>query len=490
MGRPGDTAHSSPLTWSRNASSPPQSSSDHSRASSSADGDHSFFGKRPQRSSGHSGSSLGSPATSPISPLTTITQHNIKEAERQSLIRSEATLNIQARSQAITSAPDLQYASSDAIPKLPDLHQSRPSQTSRTSYSSSLAASIGAGKAPKLPILRVPSKATKDGQPPRQAKYGHKWKEESSGHWLEIRLRRRPRLDSRHAVSEENTPSVHSTTSPKPLDETLPSDQPPGSATNSSKAATIVNEEGLYCRTKRRLGLKKGLVDSVQDEGVSKSPTGTGQMLDEASDTLREYAEKMTKYGDASSVTTTNVSIAGTRSGLSRLFSSYRKITHSTTSSVRNVLMGKAPMPSPDPEAMYEGPNNNSYFRTDISDPDGSTFLPSEARRVDTPPLARGKRGFFFDCSKSPSTNNSSPESEGTHSPPVTPGGTSKKRRGSDIDWYKMKEAADEARDERLNMELNVPEHLPSSPLCPRNPKHKSEGTGVCVYHGRNGPSS
>lgn len=33
--------------------------------------------------------------------------------------------------------------------------------------------------------------------------------------------------------------------------------------------------------------------------------------------------------------------------------------------------------------------------------------------------------------------------------------------------------------------ELNMPEHLPSSPLCPRNPKHKSGGTGVCAYHGR-----
>ena len=33
--------------------------------------------------------------------------------------------------------------------------------------------------------------------------------------------------------------------------------------------------------------------------------------------------------------------------------------------------------------------------------------------------------------------------------------------------------------------ELNVPEHLPSSPICPKNPKHSSGGTGVCPYHGR-----
>jgi hypothetical protein len=33
--------------------------------------------------------------------------------------------------------------------------------------------------------------------------------------------------------------------------------------------------------------------------------------------------------------------------------------------------------------------------------------------------------------------------------------------------------------------ELDVPEHLPSSPLCPMNPKHQSGGAGICVYHER-----
>jgi hypothetical protein len=30
-----------------------------------------------------------------------------------------------------------------------------------------------------------------------------------------------------------------------------------------------------------------------------------------------------------------------------------------------------------------------------------------------------------------------------------------------------------------------LPEHLPTSPMCPANSRHKSGGTGVCVYHGR-----
>lgn len=32
---------------------------------------------------------------------------------------------------------------------------------------------------------------------------------------------------------------------------------------------------------------------------------------------------------------------------------------------------------------------------------------------------------------------------------------------------------------------LDIPEHLPSSPLCPMHPKHKSGGKGICPFHGR-----
>jgi hypothetical protein len=31
---------------------------------------------------------------------------------------------------------------------------------------------------------------------------------------------------------------------------------------------------------------------------------------------------------------------------------------------------------------------------------------------------------------------------------------------------------------------------LPSSPLCPANGRHKSGGTGLCVYHGRRRPTT
>ncbi|CAJ2513676.1 Uu.00g017950.m01.CDS01 [Anthostomella pinea] len=38
--------------------------------------------------------------------------------------------------------------------------------------------------------------------------------------------------------------------------------------------------------------------------------------------------------------------------------------------------------------------------------------------------------------------------------------------------------------------QFDMPEHLPSSPMCPANKRHPSGGTGVCVYHGRRKRSS
>ena len=43
-----------------------------------------------------------------------------------------------------------------------------------------------------------------------------------------------------------------------------------------------------------------------------------------------------------------------------------------------------------------------------------------------------------------------------------------------------------EDRGPRREFEFDLPEHLPNSPMCPANEKHKSGGTGICVYHGRN----
>ena len=543
MGRPGDITQSWPLSPSKRAFPSEKNSSDHSKASTdsdaersfplavqkrrpeekafwarqqrsseenallaqsiatspkvaaNSDGDQCFFRMRTQWLSGTGTSSVGS--TSPMSPFTTLAPRNSRKVERQSLVRSEASLNVLAVPKPVAYVPNLKPTICEALTKgSPEARPSPTPQTSRSSTSSSSAAGVKTQILPKIHLLQITPNAAKNGPPPREVKDKHKRKRETSGHWLEIRKGRKRRSDESQAVSAEGTTEIRSTRSPLPLGqdqphsgrEMLPVQSSPSTGTTFSKSTTIASQEGLYCRTRRRLGLKKGPVRSVYSEPPSK--THTGGVLQEASDVLREVVERKGLLGETSSIITTTTSIASSRSVLSRLLPGYRRTPHSTSSSVRNLMMGKAPEPSPDPEAMYVGPDANTYFRIEIAGPDGFTFLPSEARKIDTPPLSHAKRGFFFNYSKPPEEKESSPESGVGSSPGATPGGTIRKRKKSGIDWYKLKEAADEAKDARVEMEFNLPEHLPSSPLCPRNSKHKSGGRGVCAHHGRNRTSS
>ncbi|KAK5119571.1 hypothetical protein LTR85_007399 [Meristemomyces frigidus] len=50
-----------------------------------------------------------------------------------------------------------------------------------------------------------------------------------------------------------------------------------------------------------------------------------------------------------------------------------------------------------------------------------------------------------------------------------------------------VEDALNEDGDEdlQLGFELDVPDHLPNSPLCPLNPRHKSGGKAICPLHGR-----
>lgn len=119
-----------------------------------------------------------------------------------------------------------------------------------------------------------------------------------------------------------------------------------------------------------------------------------------------------------------------------------------------------------------------------------------EARRVKTPPMSGGStpvgqpRGFFFDLTPPESRASSSNLSTGTYPPRRT---HSKELRISP-DWWDRdsdhpgRAAAEKglAKKHQLEADMSLPpEHLPSSPLCPRNSKHKSKGRGICVYHGR-----
>ena len=83
---------------------------------------------------------------------------------------------------------------------------------------------------------------------------------------------------------------------------------------------------------------------------------------------------------------------------------------YSTTISIREMMMEKPPIFTPDPEEMYSGADSQKYVTAKLSEPDNPSFLPSEACRIQKPPLpdnspVKGKhRGFFFDYS-SPTTH-------------------------------------------------------------------------------------
>jgi parafibromin len=145
-------------------------------------------------------------------------------------------------------------------------------------------------------------------------------------------------------------------------------------------------------------------------------------------------------------------------------------------------------------------------------------ILLQEAKRINTPPMEVGTpeihaRGFFFDLG-SAKEGTSSPSESGAPSQHSGGSGSNKGKSkqthsrpsslGSNptIEWWeadtKHPSTGNKSTDRlkvpnnRSNMpglptqfEIELPEHLPNSPLCPKHPLHKSGGTGICVYHGR-----
>ncbi|KAF2796664.1 hypothetical protein K505DRAFT_157985 [Melanomma pulvis-pyrius CBS 109.77] len=64
------------------------------------------------------------------------------------------------------------------------------------------------------------------------------------------------------------------------------------------------------------------------------------------------------------------------------------------------------------------------------------------------------------------------------------------------LEWFRVPMDADsdinsrvKEIEERAKFEWLTPEHLPSSPLCPLNPKYRGPGRGMCVFHGQEGGS-
>ena len=194
----------------------------------------------------------------------------------------------------------------------------------------------------------------------------------------------------------------------------------------------------------------------------------------------------------------------------------------SISSSVEKFRRGKAPPNTPENSATYKVTNVQSgeeetFFKVDISVRGGTSYLPSEARRIHTPPMPgedpMGKRrGFFFDyntpCCTPPVQRDvglvrQPCMSESWAGPQdwydlqlsrldSSPGLHSDKSRAhflehsKDHNWKK--------HGDKVTIDYDIPEHLPSSPLCPKHAKYwrfvqgklkaGEEEERVCWMHG------
>ncbi|KAK4986107.1 hypothetical protein LTR66_007962 [Elasticomyces elasticus] len=138
-------------------------------------------------------------------------------------------------------------------------------------------------------------------------------------------------------------------------------------------------------------------------------------------------------------------------------------------------------------------------------------YLPTEMHRVNTPPLiyptsprltskpsGNIPRGFFFDIRRPFQESLDSPRTPEFLKPKASvphldPSLASKHQsivsRSVTVmmDQFRVRldQVSDEEDESENDFELDVPEHLPNSPLCPLNPKHKSGGKAICPLHGR-----
>ena len=409
-------------------------------------------------------------------------------------------------------------SSTAALPLDPDpggIHNQQPALLGKASGGSLCSGSTDSPTSNSSPFRKLvqlsshcmPAPATNDVKLGRKTRDGSKGILETAGHLVEFITRSRSQADEMHKPTENVVSHAIAASKEFPL----------GTLASSRIRITVEPQNGQH-KGSLAIAQKKSLAGSVQ-EFVKSAPTTpgrqglssrwyerrfgtkhkteihhrpklsparslTGLLLQRASTVLKDFTEK--KLSPTSSAGS-NPSIAPSYSRLAGLSPLYRG--HSNASSVTNVHIGKAPLATPatpDSQLWYVGSDAEQYYRVEISEPGAPTYLPSEARRIGTPPMSSydGRhRGFFFDYN-APDDGGTTPSPDGREGDTLHL--RVKRKRPSNSDWYMAKLKADEAEDSATSFELNVPDHLPSSPLCPKHPKHKSGGKGICVYHGRN----
>ncbi|KAF5019641.1 hypothetical protein F66182_8345 [Fusarium sp. NRRL 66182] len=248
------------------------------------------------------------------------------------------------------------------------------------------------------------------------------------------------------------------------------------SARTSTAPSSPPSSEGLYGKAKKSIGSRLGIKSRKEQPPFPSIPEcerncstmdGTGN------------------YSSVHQVTKTGTWQKDDKSKLRRrLFGRapwVRKESgesySSVASSVREILKGETPPPSP----------YSSYAPSLQVDCVDNQYPGGEAVRIKTPPLAEdtanGQARSFFTETVAPSEDDhtifhhcSSSRKDSLQTvrrQSVTP---------QACEWWEKipkKPIHRNPFQEPIAFEFQIPEHLPNSPMCPANPKHVSGGTGV-----------
>ena len=139
----------------------------------------------------------------------------------------------------------------------------------------------------------------------------------------------------------------------------------------------------------------------------------------------------------------------------------------------------------------YMSTNSKKHHHIDLGNRNAAVFLSSKAISINTPLLSSTNltdkdrlRSCLFDLS-APSSFDSLPLRLKTQRPKASVDVRSS-TTSSNPAWFRVRVEGSEDPSSDDELGQNIPDHLPSSPLCPRHHKHLSGGTGDCVMHGRN----
>ncbi|KAM3085194.1 hypothetical protein ACMFMG_003623 [Clarireedia jacksonii] len=389
--------------------------------------------------------------------------------------------------------------------------------------------------------------------PPRPAREGHEWVWFPEGYWAErertafhdpraIPKRRKStriitwfKSNQRSNTGSEDSWSPKSSRRPPGSSFSKKSSRKSGRESNSGSAISLSKSErffkglqsisplypryispsgqpeGLYCKTKRSIAAPfVRMSNRSRNEEISpktsRVPSSTTILLEGAASFFEQNRLSESSGGPPclTSKSFNSTDSKRRKFGLAPWHNRRQSDNSmlSASSSVHNILMGKTPMPTPRSEAQYVGTKGKSYVRVEISESEAPSFLPSEARRISTPPGEPSPDDPpQLKCSL---TSSIALSRQGTDLRPAvvrtrshSPGGRSRlisreptPRQSLDHEKTRSKSnstvpSSISAPNDRLRFTLSIPDHLPNSLLCPTNPKHPSIGSGICPLHGR-----